>query len=204
MSYRCGEIIKELCRSHGITVKKFETDLGFANGYVGMMARQGTRPKEDRLRLIANYFNVTPEYILGDPTAETSTGGVMIPLLGRVAAGIPISAVENVIGQEEISQKMASTGEYFALKIKGDSMSPYIMDGDIVIVRQQDDAESDEIVIALINGSDGVCKRLKKSEKALTLVSLNPSYTPMVYTLDEVADLPVRILGKVVEIRRTV
>ena len=87
---------------------------------------------------------------------------VSIPVVGRVAAGIPIDAIEEIIDREDIPSTLAKTGDFFGLRIKGDSMSPRIMNGDTVIVRRQDDAESDEIVIALINGHDGVCKKLKK------------------------------------------
>ena len=81
-------------------------------------------------------------------------------------------------------------------------MEPDIHDGDTVIVRKQDDAESDEIVIALVNGNDGVCKRLKKYADSIALISLNPSYEPMFFSQEEIDNKPVRIVGKVVELRR--
>ena len=65
-----------------------------------------------------------------------------IPVLGRVAAGIPINAITEIIDTEEISEELAKTGDFFALKIKGDSMEPRIVDGDVVIVKQQEDAEN--------------------------------------------------------------
>ena len=126
---------------------------------------------------------------------------VRVPVLGRVAAGIPISAIEDIIDYEEISEKMAHTGTFFALKIKGNSMEPKIENGSIVIVRQQEDAESGSIVIALVNGDDAVCKKLIKSKNGLSLVSQNPAYDPMIFTNSEVDSLPVKIIGKVVEIR---
>ena len=88
------------------------------------------------------------------------------------------------------------------MKISGNSMEPDIHDGDTVIVRKQDDADSDEIVIALVNGYDGVCKRLKKYSDSIALISLNPSYEPMYFSSKEVEEKPVRIVGKVVELRR--
>lgn len=81
-------------------------------------------------------------------------------------------------------------------------MEPDIHDGDTVIVRQQDGAENDEIVIALVNGNDGVCKRLKKYEDSIALVSINAKYEPMYFSAKEVMLKPVRIIGKVVELRR--
>ena len=96
---------------------------------------------------------------------------------------------------------MAKGGEYFGLKIKGHSMEPRIVNGDTVIVRKQDDAEDGDIVIAIVNGDDGVCKRLKKYTDSIVLVSLNPAYEPMIFTSEEQVSKPVRIIGKVVELR---
>ena len=128
--------------------------------------------------------------------------GIKIPVLGSVAAGTPIFAEENYIGSEEISEELASTGEFFGLRIHGDSMSPRISDGDIVIVRQQDDAESGDIVIVLINGDSATCEKLMKYTDGISLLSFNPAYEPMTFTNKEIEDKPVRIIGKVVENRQ--
>ena len=88
------------------------------------------------------------------------------------------------------------------LSLLGCGKNGQVMDGDTVIVRRQDDAESDEIIIALVNGHDGVCKKLKKLNSGLMLISLNPQYDPMVFDHSEIDTMPVRILGRVVEVRR--
>ena len=134
--------------------------------------------------------------------ATKSSNSTVIKIFGHVAAGIPIDAIEDVIDEEEIPEELARTGEFFGLRIKGDSMEPDIHDGDTVIIRKQDDAESDEIVIALVNGNDGVCKRLKKYADSIALVSLNPNYEPMYFNQEEIVQKPVHIIGKVVELRR--
>lgn len=113
-----------------------------------------------------------------------------------------MEAIEEILDYEEIPAAMAATGEYFALKIKGDSMEPRICDGDVVIVRRQEDAESGDLVIALVNGSDATCKRLQKYANGLSLVSNNPTYEPMYFSQEDVQDKPVRIIGKVVENRQ--
>lgn len=74
-------------------------------------------------------------------------------------------------------------------------------EGDIVIVRKQDDAESGEIVIAMVNGNDATCKRLTKYSSGIALTSLNSKYEPMMFTNQEIIEKPVRIIGKVVELR---
>lgn len=126
---------------------------------------------------------------------------IKIPVLGRVAAGIPIEAIEEIIDTEEISEDLAKTGEFFGLQIHGDSMEPKFSEGDVVIVRKQDDAESGDIVIATVNGDEATCKRLRKYRDGIELVSTNLSYKPMFFTNKEILEKPVKILGKVVELR---
>ena len=127
---------------------------------------------------------------------------ISIKVLGRVAAGIPLEAIEEIIDTEEISEEMSRSGEYFGLQIHGDSMEPRIYDGDVVIVRKQDDAESGDIVIAMVNGDDATCKRLIKYAHGISLVALNSSkYEPMMFTYEDIEQKPVRIIGKVVELR---
>ena len=182
----------DICKDLGI---KYTTLTDWINGK--------TYPRIDKIEAMAQYFGISKADLVEERNKSESVG-VMIPLLGRVAAGVPISAVENIIGQEEISRSMAITGEFFALRIKGDSMSPYIMDGDIVVVRQQNTAESGDVVIALVNGNDGVCKRFKRIDGGIMLTSVNPQYDPIIFNHSEVDSVPVYIMGKVIEIRRTI
>lgn len=136
------------------------------------------------------------------PVSANRKHGVTINVLGRVAAGIPIEAIEDIIDTEEITEEMAKTGSFFGLKIKGSSMTPIICDGDVVIVRQQEDAESGEIVVATVNGHEAFCKRLRKYRDGIGLISENPDCDSYEFTNQQIAELPVRIVGKVVESRR--
>lgn len=161
-------------------------------------------PRIDKIEMMANYFDIAKSDLVEFHTifsSTTSHSAVTINVLGRVAAGIPINAVEEIIDTEEITADMAKTGDFFGLKISGHSMEPRICDGDVVIVRQQPDVEDGDIAIVLVNGSDGTCKRVKKYSDSLALLPLNPTYEPMIYSKDEVATLPVKIVGKVVELR---
>lgn len=149
-------------------------------------------------------FDVSVDYLLGREENELKPSQVnskWIPVLGKVAAGIPIEAIEDILDYEEISADLAKKGEYFALQIAGDSMEPRINKGDVVIVRNQPDIESGEIAIVKVDGEDATCKRVVKYESGLSLVSLNPAYEPKFYTNEEIAKLPVAIIGKVVELR---
>ena len=164
------------------------------------------------LEPLASALDTTPAFLMGwdnsTPDTQSTSGntspakGIRIPVLGRVAAGIPIEAITNIEDWEEIPQSMAKTGEYFALKIAGKSMEPRMMDGDVVIVRRQPDVDSGDIAVVLVNGNDATVKQISKSDAGLTLIGWNPSvYIPKTYNKKECQELPVTILGKVVEIR---
>ena len=120
-----------------------------------------------------------------------------IYLLGRVAAGYPIFAEENIVGELDVPTMWAKKDEYYGLTIKGNSMEPKIANGDIVIVHSQEDAESGEIVIATINGDDAVCKRLMKYGETVLLRSFNSEYDD----IDVTANTNFKIWGKVIESR---
>jgi len=146
------------------------------------------------LLIVSRALGVSPSYLLGQEEARSVPPPKIheVSVLGKVAAGVPISAQEDVIGS------IWTDKECFALKVKGDSMSPRIMDGDIVLVKKQESAEDGDLVIAEIDG-EATCKVLKRSHGSVMLVPFNAAFAPFVYTGQEAEDL--RILGKVVESR---
>lgn len=161
-------------------------------------------PRMGKVQKLADYFGIRKSDLIEERPNSTKQKrkGIVIPVLGHVAAGIPIEMIEDIIDTEEIPEDMARHGEFFALKIKGDSMTPSINNSDVVIVRQQEDAENGDIVIATVNGNDAVCKRLKKYSDGISLISLNPAYEPLYFNNSEIQEAPVKIIGKVVELRR--
>ena len=160
-----------------------------------------TYPRIDKIELMANYFGIEKSDLV-EEKGRAIKRGITINVLGRVAAGIPIEAIENIIDTEEITEELARTGNFFGLQIHGDSMMPNICDGDIVIVRQQEDAETGDIVIATVNGTDATCKRLRKYRDGIELIANNPTYEPLDFSMQEIIEKPVKIIGKVVELRR--
>ena len=196
--------IRVLANQRGLSLPRLEEELNMGNGTISRW--RTSTPGTDKLEKVADYFGVSIDYLIGrteTPTQNTSSNkGIRIPVLGDVAAGIPIEMITDIVDWEEIPQIMAQTGEYFGLRIKGDSMSPRISEGDTVIVRRQDDAESGDVVIATVNGDSATCKRLVKYQTGISLISFNPMYKPMEFSNQEVATIPVRILGKVVESRQ--
>lgn len=162
-------------------------------------------PRMGKVQKLADYFHIEKSDLIDERTeiiSKTKRHGVSINIYGRVAAGIPIEMIEDIVDTEEISEDMAKTGEYFGLIIKGNSMVPNICDGDIVIIRCQEDAENGDTVIATVNGNDATCKRLRKYKDGIELIANNPSYEPIYFSNQEVIEKPVKILGKVVELRR--
>lgn len=198
-----GERIKEARKSAGLTQLELAKKTELSRSYIGDIEKDRYNPSVSTLQLIATATNTPLEDLLPSTKTVSPTGrGVRIPVLGRVVAGIPIEAVEEILDYEEITPELAATGEFFALKIRGHSMEPRMMEGDVVIVRRQDDVESGDIAIVLVNGNEATVKRVKKQEDGITLIANNISvYEPHYYSNKEIEELPVRILGKVVELR---
>ena len=174
--------------------------IGLTQGAYSNWERGETKIDSLQLSRLAELFGVSVDYLLGK-TDVPSSSYIRVPVLGRVAAGIPIDAIEDVIDWEDISAEAAGDGEYFGLQIKGHSMEPKISDGDVVIVRRQPDVDSGDIAVVLVNGDDATVKRIKKSPQGVTLIPSNPAYEPMYYSNKEIESLPVQILGRVVELR---
>lgn len=212
-----GKIINGYREERQMSMADFSRVSGISKTYISMLEK-GINPKTGKpvvptveyikkaAKGMMMDFDDLFDMIEGDAKVQLDDvvmvrKAVRVPVLGRVAAGIPISAVEDVLDYEEISEDLAHTGTFFALKIKGDSMSPKIEHGSVVIVRQQEDAESGSIVIALINGDDAVCKKLVKIKSGIQLMSLNSAYDPMYFSDGDIEERPVKIIGKVVEIR---
>lgn len=190
--------------SSGKQQKEVAKDLGISPTTFNTWCVGKIMPRMGKVQKIADYFGIGKSDLVDDKSAlanKPRRKGVVINVYGKVAAGIPIEAIEDIIDTEEISEDMARTGEFFALQIHGDSMEPKFSEGDVVIIRRQEDAESGDIVIATVNGTDATCKRLRKYRDGIELVSSNPNYQPMFYSNEEIESKPVKILGKVVELR---
>ncbi len=205
--------LSELRKQKGLKQGDLAASLGVAQSTLSGW-ENGKFEIDDKNKIkLADFFGVSVDYLLGREVSANSPWnengidmaprkkGIKIPVLGRVVAGVPVEAVQDVIDYEEIDEEMAKTGEFFALQIKGDSMEPRIKSGDVVIVRKQDIVDSGDVAIVMVNGDDATCKKFVKHKNGVSLVSMNPAYTPMFYTMDEVESLPVRILGRVMELR---
>lgn len=204
-----GQRIKIRREELNMSQEELAVKLGYkSRSSINKIERDGRELRQNKIVAIAAALNTTPAYIMGweeeeKELAQKSIKGIRIPVVGNVRAGIPIDAIEEILDHEEITPEMAASGDYFGLQVKGDSMVPIIMEGDVVIVRQQEDAECGETVIALINGDEATVKKLIKYEDGgIALVAANPLYQPLRFTNQEIIEKPVRIIGKVVELRR--
>ncbi len=193
-----GKNIKVQRKIKGMTQQELADKANISRSYLGDVEGGRYNPSIETLYDIAHALGIHITSLIGD---EPPKGSAKIPVLGKIVAGVPLEAITDHIGYEEVTEEMASSGNYFALKIKGDSMEPKFSDGDVVIVRKQPDLESGDIGIVIINGQDATIKKIKKDDTGIYLIPTNPNYEPVFYNNEQIINLPVEILGKVVELR---
>lgn len=198
-----GERIKMLREQRGITQSELAEICKVSDKAVSTWENGRNIPRMGAIQRMADYFGIPKSAIIENIAPPVDA--IRIPVLGNIPAGIPLSAVEDIEGWEELSPDMLRGGkEYFALAIKGDSMMPEYRDGDVLILRKQDSCETGDDCAVMVNGDDATFKRVRRSEKGITLQPLNPAYDPMFFSNEEIMSLPVRIIGVVAEIRRKI
>ncbi len=213
--------LKEIMEAHGDTIYTVAEDLGLSPATISRYTTGAVFPKDPTINALLNkYRDVNAMWLLGLPgyekhdpptkyisqpnylvSAQPAFTTKKIPVLGRIAAGIPLTATENILDFEEITAEMASLGEHFGLQVRGTSMAPRIVDGDVVIIRKQSDIDSGDVAAVFINGEDATLKKVIKTEAGIMLQSFNQAYEPTFYSNEEIKKLPVEILGKAVELR---
>lgn len=199
--------LKELRKSKGLTQAELGSLLGVSQNTYSYWEREKVRIDNDSLAKLASIYDVTMDYLMGRTdeqplgAAQQSSKGRWIPVLGDVAAGIPIEAIEDIVDYEEIPNEMAKSGEFFGLRIKGDSMLPIMKTGDVVIVRKQDTIEDGDVAVVLVNGDSATVKKVKVVPNGIYLIPFNTAFSPMLYSQADIDSLPVKILGRVMELR---
>lgn len=205
------ERIKYLREKQGMSQQDLALKVGYRDKSAISKVERGDREiNQSMIVKYAEALGVSPTYLMFGENSdfdsvqyeETVSHTIRIPVLGYVAAGIPIEAIEEILDYEEISPDMVNDGaEYFALRIKGSSMEPKISDGDVVIVRKQPDVDSGQIAIVCVNGDEATCKKITKQNIGIFLQPLNPTFTPTFYSNEDIERIPITILGRVVELR---
>lgn len=216
-----GEIIKEYRTRHEMSQRAFASKTTLSPSYINTLEKiynpKTGKPYSvttDVADEIASAMGISIEELLSkltgnqeftlntSKTDELGNPVVSIPLLGTVKAGYNYLAEENWIGSVDINKQLADTGDFFALKIHGDSMFPVLIEDDIVIVKKQDDFDNGDIVVALINGNEATVKKAKRNDNSILLQPLNTTYEPLIFTNEEMKSIPVKIIGIVKQLKR--
>lgn len=203
-----GERIKALRKARGMTQEELGNVIGVQKAAIQKYEKGTVRNiKRDSLIKLAQFFNTTPEYLLGwsdmpsnlEPlnTAEL----VMIPVIGRVAAGISCLAENNITDYSPVPKSSITDGEQYAfLRVEGDSMYPIFIEGDLVLVRCQTSVDSGSYAVVTIDNEDGVVKKVVYGKDFIELQSVNPMYPPRRFEGEDV--LRIRVFGLVKEVQR--
>jgi len=181
-------------------------DLGFKYTTFTDWYKGKIYPSIDKIELLANYFNIKKSDLIENKNTTDELGNPVVPidLLGTIKAGYDWIANEEKIGTVDIPNELAKTGDFFALKVKGDSMADAILDGDIVIIKKQSFANDNNIVAAIINGDEVTLKMYRKTQNGIKLMPLNrrinpatnePFYEDLYFTEKEIESTPVTIIG---------
>ena len=185
---------RELCDYLGLNQQAFT---GWKNGQ--------TTSYKKYLPQIAKFFSVSVDALVGDADIEKAFNPIPVgvqgrrPIIGSLSAGLGTFAQEEILGWEMVDEQY-NNDEYFYFRVEGDSMSPLINDGDLLLIRRQDSVDSGDIGAVVVDGEEGLIKRIKYDAEHIALVSLNPAYDPMLFLGEDV--LRVRIVGKLVEMKR--
>lgn len=194
------EIFNDLIIQKGLSLYKVAKDTKLNAQLFYDWKKGRSKPKIDKLQIIADYLGVSVAYLQGRENEQEESVIYKIPILGSVPCGIPLDAVEDVLGYIDVTPRLKK--DYFGLVAKGNSMHPYIEDGDLLIVHYTPSVESGKIAIIKINGNEATCKKILIGENGISVVPLNREYNPVFYTKEQVNELPVFIVGEVEEVRR--
>ena len=202
------ERLKNLRKSNNLTMKELGKCLNVAESTISLYESGQRQPDYETLKKIANLFNVSIDYLLGRENIEPiemNRNVIKVPVFGTIPAGIPVEMIEDTLIEdyEEIDASLGrGGGQFFGLKVKGNSMYPEFKNGDTIIFKQQDTCENGQFCAVSINHTECTFKKVLKKESGITLMPLNPDYEPLFFTNAEIAELPITILGVVKEVRR--
>ena len=222
-----GEIIKEYRAKHNLSLQDFADKIGTSRSYIHMLEKninpstnKPINPSIETLKSLANAMDLDVDTLLKKlddnqliflneekykEQFNTSTSTAVVLVYGTIPAGIPMECIEDILDTEEIPASMLKGGkQYFGLKVKGNSMFPAYLNGDTVIFEKVDDCESGQDCVVMVNGNDGTFKRVLKNENGIILQPLNSEYEPLVFTNEQINNLPVKIIGIAKEIRRKI
>lgn len=187
---------------NGMTQKALADKMNVGTSTVSNWCKGLKTPRGNKIDLLCEALGCDREDLFTEPKDKKDVKTVSIPVFSYVSAGTGMLADENVDHYIAIPSTLKRRDEYFGLIVRGDSMNPDIRDGDTVIVKKQNIAEDGDIVIALVNGDEGYCKQFVPFKGGISLVSSNPIYKPMIFSSEDIEQVPVQILGVVKQLIR--
>lgn len=192
--------LSKLRKNLDLTQEELANRLGFSRTAISAWEIGRNEPPSEDLIKIADFFGVSLNFLLD---ADGQSAKASIPILGVVKAGYDYLANENIIGYLDPTPEIKDPENYFGLVVKGDSMAPLFLEGDYLLVHKQDgEYNSHDTCIVLINGNEATVKNIVKTDDGIELHAFNPCYPAKKYTFEEIKDLPIVILGKVVKLIR--
>lgn len=196
--------IKKLRTEFGINQTELGNKIGLSARAIGFYESSDRDIPTSKLQKIADYFNVSTDYVLGrSSTSQKDDEVIQIPLLGKIQAGVPTEMFLDIIDYIDIPADMArGNKELFALKTKGKSMEPNFIEGDILIFEKTENCENGQFCAVAVNGDEATFKKVIKNENGIMLQPLNPNYESKFYTNKEIKNLPVTIIGVLKQTRR--
>lgn len=196
--------IKKLRTEFGINQTELGNKIGLSARAIGFYESSDRDIPTSKLQKIADYFNVSTDYVLGrSSTSQKDDEVIQIPLLGKIQAGVPTEMFLDIIDYIDIPADMArGNKELFALKTKGKSMEPNFIEGDILIFEKTEDCENGQFCAVAVNGDDATFKKVTKTDAGIMLQPLNPAFETKFYTNEQISSLPVTIIGVLKQIRR--
>lgn len=222
-----GEVIHNYRKQHNMSMQNFADKCDLSKGYIAMLERN-VNPKTGApivpsletfakvsaaMKMTINdLMNMVDENqpVIMQPlddintTTYTPSNSTKVPVYGCIPAGVPLEAIECIDGYVDIPDEWLKSGDtYFALKVKGSSMSPKYIDGDIIILRRQSDCESGQDAAVRVNGDEATLKKVIKQQFGIMLQPINPEYEPRMYEYND-ENYPIEIMGVVVQLRRDV
>lgn len=179
------------------TMTQIVKEIGISWSLVSAWKNKAAEPQVATKKRIAEYFGVS----IADLSNESfNPDRYTVPVYGKIACGLPIEAVENIIGYEELPIEMKKQGEFIALQVEGDSMFPRILSGDIVIIRKTCDFYDGQVCAVMID-NEATLKKVMRRGDVLTLIPNNPNYPIMNYTKEQAQERHIAVLGVAVEVR---
>lgn len=201
--------LRNIMDERQITRRQMCSDLGFVYSTFSDWYNGKKYPRIDKIEMMANYFGIKKSDLIEDQSAKSPIPSdaipyaptQRIPILGRISAGLPLYAEEQIEGYTYTD--LNHGGEYFALRVHGDSMDALgIKEGYLVIVRRQDYVDNGTICVVLVGDNEATMKRFYQDGDTVTLMpqSTNPKHMPQIYNLKHT---PIHIIGKVVKVEFT-